>query len=181
MKYTYDTIPAKLFFHALETKDFSEVTAENINAINEVRGAGEQGKLSYEMNLHAQMEALLARYNVVKYSIYHLRQKYDADLVEILKGMRYNIGDDLQKSLDAIEKLTEGLLVRINSIKNRLPEKEEVESESVPLDEVILSYCALLDMGFVDTNSVTLSQYDSLIKLGNKRMETLRKSEDGRK
>lgn len=181
MKYTYDTIPAKLFFQAIETQDFSKVSEAEITAITAVRGNGDKGKLSYDMNLHSQMESLLARYHVVKYSVYFLRQKHDQELVDLLKEMRYKIDDsNLSKSLDTIDRLTEGLLIRINSIKSKLPDKEVVE-DTTPLDEVIMSYCALLEMGFIDTNSVTLSQYDSLIKLGNKKMETLKKASNGGK
>lgn len=186
--FTYDTIPFKLYFKVIESGNLSLLgeypdneLSKLLDDINEQRGKQEKEGKSKEVDIYCQMEALSNKYRAIQYSVYYLRQMQDDDLISMLKGMGYKFGEDFQESLNTIENISEGIIVKIEAIKKRLPKKKETEAKEIPLDEVILSYCALLEMGFVDTNKVTLSQYDSIITLGNRKMEALNKGNDGRK
>lgn len=190
--FTYDTIPFKTYFKIVETGDLKLLgdadEADLIKIFDDIsnqrqkatEGHGDSGRTK-QLDVYCQMEALSSKYKFIKYAVHCLRHVKDDELIELLRDKGYKITDDLQSSLDYIEKTSEGLLIKIESIKNRLPKKKEIEEKEPPLDEVILSYCALLEMGFVDTNSVTLSQYDSIITLGNRKMDALNKINNGGK
>lgn len=189
--YNYDTIPVKLYFSIVESGNLSLMgngtDVERLNAFDKITShrdkffqSQKKGKTK-ELDVYCQMESLSAKYKAIQHSVYYLRHLKDEDLIQMLKSKGYKFTDDFQGSLNEIEKMSEGLLVKIESIKKRLPEKAESEENEPALDEVVLSYCALLEMGFVDTNSVTLSQYDSIVKLGNKKMDSLNKISNGRK
>lgn len=186
--YTYDTIPLKLYFKVVETGNLSLLgnhpeseLSKLLEDISEQRSKKDSKGKSKELDVYCQMEALSAKYQAIQYAIYYLRQMEDADLIEMLKSKGYKFSEDYKASLDEIENISSGILVKIEAVKKRLPKKKEAESKEIPLDEVILSYCALLEMGFVDTNTVTLSQYDSIITLGNRKMEALNKGNNGGK
>lgn len=188
-----DTIPSKIFFKIIETQNYSLLCSDGEELPNEEliqifdKIQIEDEKLqkdkakSKSLDIYSRVEFLATKYKKVKFAVYYLRQKEDEELVEMLKKDGYNFTDDLQKDLDLIERLAESLLVKIDIVKQRLPKKSEVEGDGVPFDEVVLSYCALLGMGFVDTNSVVQSQYRAIIRMGNNKIEKLNKLHDGRK
>lgn len=189
--YNYDTIPLKLYFKIIETGDISLIgkgteieqseALEEITNERQVSSEDEYKGRSKELDVRSRMEYLASKYKAIQYSVYYLRLQNDNDLIEMLKSKGYKFSDDLQKDLDAIEKISEGLVVKIEAIKNRLPKQKENSKKEPPIDQVVLSYCALLEMGFVDTNKITLSQYDSMVEIGNRKMESLNKVSDGRK
>lgn len=188
-----DTIPSKLYFKILETGDltllcvnefhiphhsklediFSKIQ-EDDEKLTEKKGRSD------EMDIWKKIESISARYKKIKYAIYYLRQMRDDDLEQLLVDDGYQFTDDFEGSLDEIERISESLPVKIESIKSRLPKKEKEDNQKeVPFDEAVLSYCALLGMGFVDTNTVVQSQYRAIIKMGNNKLEAL--SRNGRK
>ena len=187
-----DTIPSKTYFKIIESGDLSLLCTENetptenelaeifakIQAEDEKLTEG-KGK-SKELDIYSKIESLSAKYKKIKYTVYYLRHLKDDDLIEILKKDGYTFTDDFEASLNEIERLSESLLVQIGAIKSRLPKKQENEKET-PFDEVVLSYCALLEMGFVDTNKVVQSQYRAIIKMGNNKIEKLNNANNGRK
>lgn len=189
-----DTIPAKVYFKILETLDYSllceggeKLPNEELIKIfesiieNDDTSAKDKGK-SKELDIYCRIEMLSAKYKKVKFSIYYLKLLKDDDLIEMLKQDGYKFTDDYERDLDTIERLVESLLIKIEAVKNRLPKKQEnEEKEDVPFDEVVLSYCALLGMGFVDTNKIVLSQYRAIVRMGNNKIEKLNKVHDGRK
>lgn len=189
-----DTIPSKLYFKIIETSDYSLLCSsgekvpeeELIQIFEKIRledekiyeGSGKEN--SKELNIYAKIENLATKYKKVKFAVYYLRHIKDEELIEVLKKDGYKFTEDFEKSLDAIERVVESLLVKIEVSKNRLPKRKEA-SEEIPFDEVVLSYCALLGMGFVDTNKVVQSQFRAIIKMGNNKIEKLNKMHDGRK
>lgn len=188
--YNYDTLPAKTFFKIAESGDLSllgEGTPEELEAVfaeiqnqREADDSTGQGK-SKELDIMSQIEALAAKYKAVKWSVYYLRFLADQELEDYLRGQGYALNEATKEAdLDKIDTITQGILIKIESIRKRLPKREKTE-KSPPFDQVALSYCALLEMGYVDTNKITISQYDSVVTLGNRKMDALNKLNNGGK
>ena len=184
-----DIIPAKIYFKIIEKgnlsllcsdgEKLSEVELSNIfeKIQSEDDKLTESKGKSKELDIYTKIEALATKYKKIKYSIYYLRHLKDEELMELLKKDGYVFTEDLEPSLDEIERISESLLVKIDSIKQRLPKKkEESEGKETPFDEVVLSYCALLGMGYTDTNILSLAQYRAIIKMGNNKIEALNRN-----
>jgi hypothetical protein len=187
-----DTIPSKIYFRVLETLEYSLLCSDAekvpqeklIEIFEKIRAEdekliGDKSK-NKELDIYCKIEFLSAKYKKVKYIVFYLRHLKDQDLIDILIKDGYKFTDDFNASLDTIERLCESLLVKIEIVRNRLPkrkENEENETKEIPFEEVVLSYCALLGMGFVDTNTIVQSQYRAIVRMGNNKIEKLNKSQ----
>lgn len=189
-----DTIPSKIYFKILESGNLMLLCSENetvpekelIEIFNSIQLEDEKltenRESNKELDIWKTIESLGARYKKVQYSVYYLGHLKDEDLIKLLEEDGYIFTDDYESSLSEIDRISESLLHKIDSIKQRLPKKKEAkETKKMPFDEVVLSYCALLNMGFTDTNTLVQSQYRAIIKMGNNKIESLNRSSNGRK
>jgi len=180
---SFDIIPIKLFFRIEQTGKINLLSTKKNNSkslkeiwerIKEEHDEIDSKKIDYKtLNISKKIESLSVKNRVTNLAVFHLRNKKDDELINLLKDYRYNIDvDDLMTSLEVVEKENKALIGKINRLNERLPKKEESESKTT-LDEVILSYASLTNSGFIDTNKITGTQYYALINLGNKKIKEL--------
>lgn len=174
-----ETIPAKLFFKILESEDYSllsnKKTDKDLKAIfenikkedNEMISNREVFKV---LNLSKRIESLSSRHESIKLIIYHLRSKFDQELLDILKDYGYKLTGDLQADLDIVERESDALDIKIKSLESKMPTQE---GEQLSFDENVLMYSAFTGLGYIDPNVLPLSQYRALINNGNKKIKSL--------
>ena len=182
---SYDIIPIKLFLRIEQTEEYNLLTDEKFsteqlslvweNIKKQREELGSDTKESKKiLKLSKKLEVLKVKHRITILCIYHLQSKKDTELEGILKGYGYKLSDEtFDEDLERIEKQNKIILFQIEQVMSELPQKE---TGGGTLDELILSYSGLLGMGFIDTNTITGTQFDALIKAGNKKLKQLEKN-----
>lgn len=183
-----DIIPAKLYFKIEQTEDVNLLSTEKTN--KDLSILWEKLKEDYQLlnpdkannqiiDLSKKMESLFAKFEATKLSVFHLKNKKDQDLIDLLKSYGYKLDlNKYQTHLDIIEKENKALLNKINTINEKLERLKPKQNgnTTTTFDEVVLSYSSLTNAGFIDTNKITITQYNALINLGNKKIKELEKN-----
>lgn len=173
-----DTIPAKLFFKIIETEDVSLLSDER-TPIEYLKVIWEGIKMEDEKNnpnsqknkviqTHAQIESYLAKLEFIKHAVHYLKIKEDEHLRELLKSEGYTYNSE--KDLDRILLQSDGINDRIERLKLKLPKQDKIK-KNVPFDELVLSMAAITDLGFIDTNKITKTQFDGLLKITDSKIK----------
>lgn len=189
---TYDSpdiIPAKIYFKILETgevellstkiKEFDKLVEiwEKIN--EEYVSENKSQKQDKSFDLYRRIEILGARYESIKLSVIGLKIEDDQELKDLLIKYGYKFSDDdEEKDLDRILRESESLQIKIENLRNQLPKVDT--KKKLSFDETVLSYAAFTGSGFIDTNKITLTQYDALINIGNQKMKALESHGQGK-
>ena len=188
---TYDSpdiIPAKIYFKILETgevellsteiKDFEKLVAiwEKIN--DEYVSENKNQKQDKSFDLYKRIESLSAKYEAIKLSVKVIKYQDDQELKDLLIKYGYKFSSDEEKDLDRILRESESLQIKIENLKNQLPKVDT--KKKLSFDETVLSYAAFTGYGFIDTNKITLTQYDALINIGNQKMKALESHGQGK-
>lgn len=192
MIYTADTIPIKLYFQISESGKYELITDENDLDSETLQKRFEDIEHEFEeltqnnqkkrvFELIRKIESTIRKkeaIDLVLYALFMDLPRKDSELIEALEaeGYYFSAGDyniDLQRILSN----NESELVRLKKYQNELEllvSQEEPEGlEKGNLDEVILSYGIITGAGFIDTNTITMTQYCALLKLGNQKMKML--------
>lgn len=182
-----DTIPAKLYYKIVTTGDISLLCSEKQpnkileeaweNIQNQDAELSPGGKADKIINVSRKIEALAAKYEFAKLAVYHLENVEDEELINQLKKYGYKFSGDLQQDLKTIARENKALILIIKRYQKQLPQQDEESTSKSTLDENILSYGIITGLGFIDTNTITLSQYRALVSTGNQKIKAL---EDGK-
>ena len=175
-----DIIPAKLFLKIEETGDYSllstEETKEDLKTLWELLVA-ENDRIhpnkesNKSLDIYKQIEKHWTKYKSVSAAVYFLNRKKDQELTELIQSYGYRLRSrEFKKDLRVIEREVESLKIRIKRLEGQLPKKNKKETS---FDEVIMSYGAITNSGFIDTNTITLMQYYALVSIGNKKIKSI--------
>jgi uncharacterized protein YfkK (UPF0435 family) len=184
---TYDSIeiiPAKLYFKIVETGDIKLLSTENTSEEDlqriwiQIEEAHNQlsppNKDAIKvLNLSKKIEALGAKLQSVKISIRCLTYGEDEELMSKLKEYSYQFKGDLKADLERIDRQSEDIKIKLDKIQKRMPKIDNADKNALSFDEAVMSYSAFTGSGFIDTNKITLTQYYSLISIGNKKIKAL--------
>lgn len=171
-----ETIPAKTYFKIVETgnlrllsKTATDEELERawgqIESEHEALGDGDKKAL----DVPKKIETLWARYESVRLAIHVLRRSDDDQMKDLLRSKGFRIGEDLDNDLDQIEKEAEAIYIKIDALRKKLPKADT--GTKAPFDKVVLGYGALVGTGWIDTNTITLTQYYALIETGNEKIK----------
>lgn len=183
-----DVIPAKIFFRIVETGNLRLLTDDESIPEDELMKIWQRlEEEDAEINPNKEVEKTidiwkyiefnLAKLKAIESALFCLRKKVDIELIEMLKDFGYKFTGNLQKDLDRVERESQAIMLKVEKLQGQLP--EPTKGKNPPFDEVVLSYGAIAEMGFIDTNKITKNQYDALIAIGNKKIKSLEKN--GRK
>lgn len=182
-----DIIPAKLFFKILETGEIELLSNEKCDnnrlqeLWSELQKQQDQIAINNETNkvlqISKRIETLSSKYEAVKLAVKYLSLKYDDDLVDVLKGFGYKFTNDLRKDLERIARENKAIELIISRLQKKLPKVEESNKKS--LDNVIMTYAIITELGFIDSNKITLTQYYALIEAGNQKIKALENGSEG--
>lgn len=183
---TIDTIPAKLFFKIVETENVKLLcttkTNEDLSIIWESIKAQDEAnnpdsKQNKVVEVSAEIESYLAKLNFIKHAVYYLKIKDDTELKEVLAENGYTY--ETKEQLERILLQSDGINDKIDRLRLKLP-KPNKNQKHVPIDEMILSCGVISGAGFIDTNSITKTQLDALIKITESKIKAS-KVKDGKK
>lgn len=188
-----ELIPAKIFFKVQETGNLTLLTDEE-NAdqqslaqiweqLKKQNGAlpeSEEGKRT--LSIATRLEMLSARLEAVTLAAHHLKSVYDQDLMDILisKGYfpedyQFTDQEQLVEDLKRVDREAEALEIKIKMHKGKLPKQDG--KRKITFDQSVMGYAAFTGSGFIDPNTITLTQYYALINLGAEKIKAL---EDGK-
>jgi hypothetical protein len=194
-----DTIPGKLYYKIEETGDLSLLSTTGKHSVDELQKAwiqikeensNQPGKanLNKLLTVSKRVEYLQATLEFVALAVHHLKVIIDEELVEKLKEYGYQFdwipGDDSEenravyiKDVERVEREMNGLQIQLDAAKEKLPKPKETDGNkdaSSTFDTLCLSYAAFAGFGFVDTNTIVLSQFNSIISIGNEKLKALK-------
>lgn len=172
-----DTIPAKIFYKIIGSGDVSllsdestpikelEVIWEEIQTENEALNPN-QNKI---IKTSAKIESLLAKMESIKHAVYYLKIKDDVELKDLLKyhGYKYENKADL----DRILLQSDGINDTIDKLRLKLP-KESQYKNNIPFDEMVLSAGVIAGVGYIDTNTITKTQLDGILKITESKIKS---------
>lgn len=138
------------------------------------------------LNLSKKVEALSARNESVSLALHYLKEMPDDELIELLEGFGYKfrykttkgskraVRRQYDKDVERITRESVAIEIRLKAFRDKLP-KVDPDEEHTPFDQTILSYCAFTEIGYINPNEITYTQYHALIANGNDKMKTLEK------
>ncbi len=181
-------IPAKLFFHISETEEYGLLSDKKLDSDQlktiwlileeEHKKLNPNKKVNKTLDLSKKIEELYAKHQKILLAVQYLKSRRDEDLIELLEKSNYHFDlQDYDNSLERIERESQSILIRIESLEKKLP-KPTTTKETVTFDQTVMSYSAFSGSGFINPNKITLSQYYALINIGNNKMKAL---ENGKK
>lgn len=178
-----EIIPAKLYFKIVDTGKYSLLSDENLSdeklellwkkieeEHNEINPNKDRNKA---LDLFKKREALEAKLEVINLSVYHLKSKKDEELIRLLKTYGYQFTENLNEDLKKIERESLNIEVKIKSIAEKIPKPDKNNNNKSSFDETVMSYSAFTGAGFINTNTITLTQYYALINMGNQKLKAL--------
>lgn len=196
-----DTIPSKLFFKILDTGQY-QLLSDEIKDEKELKRIWDiieqedtelnpNDRTNDSIDVFKKVEWLAAKYKCIELCIRHLRYKKDDELIEKLREYGYKLRYDagslkdenwsaaeaiFQMDLDEIVRLSEDIGTQIERALVLLERKNKKTGKASSYDEVVMGYAAFTGSGFIDTNTITQSQYRALIKMGDEKIKSLEKS-----
>lgn len=193
-----ETIPAKVYYKILDTGKLRLLTDDPNIKEEELKLVWDKIEEEYSsINKHVskelkkvidiskQIESLECKLQFVNLAVYYLRHVKDDELIDKLKSYGYSfkwvkpekdteITEAIyQADLDRVDRESEALTIKIGRLQLSMPKANKNESDEVPFDETVLMYAAFTGLGYVDPNSLPLTQYDAMIISGNKKMKAL--------
>ncbi len=180
-----DTIPAKLFFKITETGNISLLSNKKTNPkkLEEIWKTIEEEhasiapieKTNSVVNISKKIESLGAKYQTIQLAIRYLRNIEDVILMNILTSFGYKFTDNRKKDLLTIERESKAIELIINKLNKKLPSGNNSFNNS--FEEVIMQYSILTEVGFINSNTITIPQYYALIQAGNQKIKILENNE----
>jgi hypothetical protein len=179
-----DEIPAKIFFKIAEKGDLSllstEPTKEDLVSIwesiveqdRELTGGKKRQK---NLNIKKEITALQLHQKTVQNCIYILRETEDEGAKQVLQNLNYQFTGNLSSDLDKIERYAGDLSVKLKQWEDKLPTNEEIKQKKLTnFDQTVISYSIITELGFIDTNTITLSQFRGLESATKQKVSTLK-------
>lgn len=184
-----DTIPYKVFWKIKESGNLTLLTDDPKPNEEALREIWEQILIQYgqlpeateekkTLDISSRLEELNARLESVTLAAHHLKSLYDQELMDMLisKGYfpeGYEVEDEEQfkEDLKRVDREAEAIQVKINLQKQRLPKKEN--ERKITFDESVMGYAAFTGSGFIDPNTITVTQTLALYALGAEKMKVL--------
>lgn len=95
-----------------------------------------------------------------------LEFEFNQDLIDMLLGLKFNVdttsNETYYESIKKCRRQIETNKIKISALKNQLP-KENSDGNKVSLDNIMASYCAILNIDF-DYNLCTVTKFFALKK-----------------
>lgn len=95
-----------------------------------------------------------------------LEFEFNQDLIDMLRGLKFNVdttsNESYYESIKKCRRQIETNKIKISTLKNQLP-KENSDGNKVSLDNIMASYCAILNIDF-DYNLCTVTKFFALKK-----------------
>lgn len=184
-----ELIPAKIFFRIQETNNLTLLTdEENVDKqvlaqiweqLKEQNGSlpeSEEGKRT--LSIATRLEMLNARLESVTLATHHLKSVYDQELMDLLisKGYfpedyKFTDQEQLVEDLKRVDREAEAIQIKINLHKDKLPKDDG--KKKITFDQSVMGYSAFTGSGFIDPNTIALTQYYALINLGAEKIKAL--------
>ena len=167
---TLDTIPAKIYYKIIETGDVSLLSDENISIEkleviwDEIKSQDEtfNNDQNKRVKTFSKIESLQAKLESIQHAVFYLKIEDDLELIELLKSYGYTYRSN--SDLDRILLQSDGINDAIDKLRLKLP-KENTNKKSIPFDEMVLSAGVIAGVGFIDTNTITKTQLDGILKI----------------
>lgn len=165
-----DTIPAKIFYKIMGNGDVSLLSNEEID-IKELEVIWEEIQAEDEelnpnqakaIKNYSKIESLLAKLESIKHAVFYLKIKEDQELKELLKSFGYTYEN--KADLDRILLQSDGINDTIDKLRLKLP-KVDTNKLKLPFDEMVLSAGVIAGVGYIDTNTITKTQLDGILKI----------------
>lgn len=175
-----DTIPYKTFLKIAATGDFAllsdtETNTEILSSIWDKlfkehldRESTPESKKEFRITL--DIEALETEHKFIIGACECLEFAKDNELIEILRGKRYQLRDDntenYYQDLSQIKRFAKGLKIKINTLRAQLPKEEDEESkviqnEKLTIDDIMAGYTMIVGYDF-DYNTVTYTKFHAI-------------------
>lgn len=170
-RYTYETIPLKVYIEIANTKNLSLIGEGNVTEVWEeiVRKNSEANQdTTYENYVYnyKQYNRFYREYLILKAAIVVLIAKVDKDLIEYLGKMGHTIDTSSEErydeSLIALGKKADNLTSKIKTKANEIVMMDE-EKKGQGFEEVMAVLCS--SMGFHVPDDITLARYNEYKKI----------------
>lgn len=186
MIYTIDTIPAKTFFKIQQTgdltllsnekktdKDLQDTWLEIVKKDQEITGSNN----SRIINLVAKIERLKLEFETVSSCIAYLKKQNNKELKSILVSYGYTITkQNFKNDLKIAEQEALSINIRISRFESELKRLSTSKVfKKQTFEDVFIPILAILEIGYVSANKVTLLEFRSLEKQAVKKIESLQK------
>lgn len=194
-----DTIPGKLYYKIEATGNLLLLSDEDNpdvkkleEAWNKIKKENENqpgsAKLKKILTVEKMIEHLSALNEAVGIAVHCLNAIKDMRLVNMLKEYEYHF--DWKEGIDTdeneqlwnedikrISRESNAIQVRLDAAKEKLPkdsEEPDINDSSATFDLTCLSHSTFVDAGFVDTNTIVLSQFNAIVHLSNQKIKALK-------
>jgi hypothetical protein len=188
---TYDSldiIPYKTFFKIAESGNVqllsdTEKDPELLGALWESlyqqhldkAGASNQEKKTFRIS--KEISSLEETYKIVLMSCEALKFAFNDELFKLLTveygyTLRTTDADIYYKDIDQIEREASALKIKINVLSKLLPKVDQGQKYSI--DDVMASYCSILEFQIGDFNSITYTAFYSYEKQVHAKVEAIR-------
>lgn len=196
---TLDTIPFKTFLNISETGDVSllsdtETDKETLKSIWDnlfkehlERESTPESKKEFRITL--DVEALETEYKFIFGACDCLEFAKDDELIEILRGKRYQLRDDNTENyyhdISQIKRFAKGLKIKINALRSQLPKEENEESKTVQhekltIDDIMAGYTMIIGYDF-DYNTVTYTKFHAIKRQVSLKMKSISEQNNPKK
>lgn len=183
-----DIIPYKTFFKIAESGNFAllsdtekdpEVLSKIWDSLYEqhieIAGASSQEKKTFRIS--KQISALETQYKVILMACDALKFDFSQELFEILTvdyGYTLRTTDEkvYYEDIEQIERESKALKVKINTLSKLLPKVDQGQEYNI--DDVMASYCSILEFQIGDFNTITYTAFHSYEKQVHNKIEHIR-------
>ena len=175
-----DTIPMKIFLAICATGDVSllktvqesdnEISPDQLQELTAIWTDLEEShsnlnpskETSQILRISREISALNSKYKAIGIACEALRFDIDEELIAMLRKFGYKISfDTYHEDLERIERESGALLIKVEKLKEQLPNKDE--SHTTSIDEVMASYSLILGYDF-DYNTISVTKFYALQK-----------------
>lgn len=190
MIYNIDTIPAKTFFKIQQTGDLTLLSNEKktdkelhdaweeiVKKDQEITGDKKGNRI---INLIVKVEKLHIHLETLEMAFVSLKKNRNSELENILKEYGYKLTEEnFTQDLETAQREAKSIKVRISrfetELKRLLPTKNQHQKQET-FEDILVSIFAILEIGLVDANTITLLYFRSLEKQAVKKIEALQKN-----
>ena len=179
---TLRTLPMVIFMEIAKTGDLSLLSDEE-TPIEELAILWEELQEKHEgfskdpnsdkvFSVSKEVDFQSNRYELIHFSCESLFFERDERLIEILKEYGYKITDNNYiADLNKVIKQSEGILIKINQLKDSLPKKQK-ESNETSIVDVLASYSSILGFDF-DYFTCSVEKFYALEKMVKAKIKSI--------
>jgi len=127
-------------------------------------------------NLSREIEYLDKKYFEIKLIVEALKFDVYPELIEILSDYGYRFRDEYyNEDLERVERESEGIIQKINLLKQGLPKVETTSNEEFSIINIMASYASVLGYDF-DFYTISVEKYHALEKQVKQKIAAIEKN-----